>query len=117
VTADVEPLIAATDGATASAIKELMRRAVLRVLDTDPLAEPAVVDDAVLRAVVADFGSEALALSRSLLGGSGDGSGPGGLRERRSSSQGPPGFGGPGGMPPPPGSMPHFGPMGGMFRG
>ncbi len=73
VTADLEPLIAATEGATASAIKELMRRAVLRALGADPAAEIPVIDDAVLTAVLADFVSETQALSRSLLGAGGDG--------------------------------------------
>ncbi|MGS0686571.1 AAA family ATPase [Nakamurella sp. GG22] len=82
VTADVEPLVAATEGATASAIKELMRRAVLRALDADPSVDPPVVDDGVLAAVLQDFVSETQALSRSLLGAGGepgnDGAGPAG---------------------------------------
>lgn len=72
VSADLEPLIAATEGATASAIKELMRRAVLRALDTDPSVNPPVVDDAVLASVLQDFVSETQALSRSLLGAGGE---------------------------------------------
>ena len=51
-----------------------MRRAVLRAIDRDPGADPPVLDDAVLAAVVADFTSEAQALSRALLGGGSDGS-------------------------------------------
>lgn len=70
VTADLEPLVAATEGATASAIKELMRRAVLRALEGDPPLDPPVVDDAVLAGVLQDFVSETQALSRSLLGAS-----------------------------------------------
>ena len=72
VTADLEPLINATEGATASAIKELMRRCVLRALDNDPALDPPVVDDAVLASVLQDFVSETQALSRSLLGAGGD---------------------------------------------
>jgi hypothetical protein len=68
VTADLEPVVVATEGATASAMKELMRRAVLNALDRDPTADPPLVDDEVISAVVAEFGSEAQALSRSLLG-------------------------------------------------
>ncbi len=72
VTANLEPLIDATEGATASAIKELMRRAILRALDGDPLVEPPVVDDAALGAVLQEFVSETQSLSRSLLGAGGD---------------------------------------------
>jgi hypothetical protein len=45
VTADLDPAVAATEGATASAMKELMRRAVLRTLERDAdagLIEPPV---------------------------------------------------------------------------
>jgi len=78
VLADLDPVVAATEGATASAMKELMRRAVLRALERDGDGRPGlstapVIDDDVMTAVVADFSSEAQALSRSLLGaGSGD---------------------------------------------
>lgn len=78
--ADLDPVVAATEGATASATKELMRRAVLRAIDRDPDADPPVLDDAVFASVMADFTSEAQALSRALLGGGFDGSpGSGGL--------------------------------------
>ena len=59
-------------------MKELMRRAVLRALDLDDDGRPTptavtVIDDDVMAAVVAEFSSEAQALSRSLLGaGPGD---------------------------------------------
>src|SRR6478752_2300806 len=43
VTADLDPAVAATEGATASAMKELMRRAVLTALERDPAADPPVV--------------------------------------------------------------------------
>ena len=39
VTADLDPAVAATEGATASAMKELMRRAVLRALERDADAD------------------------------------------------------------------------------
>lgn len=69
LTGDLGPAIEATEGATASAIKELVRRAVLAALDEDPDADPPVVTDAVLARVLADFTSERESLSRSLLGG------------------------------------------------
>ncbi len=79
VRADLDPVVAATEGATASAMKELMRRAVLRALERDDLdgrpgpGHVPVIDDDVMTVVVAEFSSEAQALSRSLLGaGSGD---------------------------------------------
>ena len=68
VEADLDPVILATDGATASAIKELMRRAVLNAIDQDPAKDPPVLDDAVMATVVEDFASEAQELSRALLG-------------------------------------------------
>jgi hypothetical protein len=73
VRADLGPVVTATEGATASAMKELMRRAVLRAVerDSDDLATRnavPVIDDEVMTAVVSDFSSEAQALSRSLLG-------------------------------------------------
>lgn len=68
IDADLAPVIDATEGATASAIKELMRRAVLLAIDLDPVVDPPVLDDAVLASVVADFASEAQSLSRALLG-------------------------------------------------
>lgn len=73
--ADLDPVIAATEGATASAIKELLRRAVLHAIELETSSVTTVLDDAVLAAVVADYTSEAEALSRALLGaGGGDGS-------------------------------------------
>ena len=68
VSADLDPVVLATEGATASAIKELMRRAVLSAIEQDPATDPPVLDDAVMTAVVADFASEAQELSRALLG-------------------------------------------------
>lgn len=68
VDANLDPVVTATDGATASAIKELMRRAVLSAIEQDPAADPPVLDDAVMARVIEDFASEAQELSRALLG-------------------------------------------------
>lgn len=107
VVADLEPLVQVTEGATASAIKELMRRAVLAALmadtdtgsdtgsDTDthtgdrpdPADAVPVVTDAVLGTVLQDYTRQREALSRAVLGGrtepepepeSGSGTEPGG---------------------------------------
>jgi hypothetical protein len=72
LSADLDRAVAVTEGSTASAIKELMRRAVLAALQGDPDADPVVVDGDVLGAVLADYTSERAALSRSLLGAAGD---------------------------------------------
>lgn len=97
VTADLTPLVEATAGATASAIKELMRRAVLAALagradgsepdggepggseagGGEPGGGAPVVTDAVLREVLADFTRQQQALSRAVLGGSTDTTAPG----------------------------------------
>lgn len=69
VTADFESAVAATEGATASAMKELMRRAVLRSLAPEVGADVPVVDDGVLADVLAEFAAEHQAPSRSLLAG------------------------------------------------
>ncbi len=73
IAADLEPAVAATEGATASAIKELMRRAVLAALDTDSGAgrDPVAIDDEVLARVLSDYASERESLSRALLGAGG----------------------------------------------
>jgi hypothetical protein len=73
VTGDLDRAVAVTEGATASAIKELMRRAVLAALRDGPDGETVLVDDAVLDAVLADYASERESLSRSLLGAGDDG--------------------------------------------
>jgi hypothetical protein len=72
VTDDLDRAIAVTEGATASAIKELMRRAVLAALRDEPERDPVVVDSAVMEAVLADYTSERAALSRLLLGAADD---------------------------------------------
>ncbi len=65
---DADPAIAADalDGVTASAIKELMRRAVLAAMEVS--ADEAVITDEILRAAVAEFLAEGAELTRSLLG-------------------------------------------------
>ncbi|TKV56155.1 ATP-binding protein [Nakamurella flava] len=71
VTADLTPLVAVTEGATASAIKEVMRRAVLAAFTADPDADEAapLITDAVLRGVLDEFTRQREALSRAVLGG------------------------------------------------
>lgn len=68
VDADLAPVVEATAGATASAMKELMRRAVLAALAANPGADPPIVDEPVLAAVVERFVADGEALTRSLLG-------------------------------------------------
>lgn len=68
VTADLEPAVRATEGATASALKELMRRAVLAALIADPHTDQPTIDDEILAGALEEFTSEAEALSRSLVG-------------------------------------------------
>ena len=74
----VAEVVAATEGVTASFIRELVRRAVLHALDTDPAASGAPNDDVAegggldgraLRAALAELSGERSALTRALLGG------------------------------------------------
>jgi hypothetical protein len=66
--ADAEPLVAATDGATASFIRELARRAVLHAIDEG--AEGQVrLDEPTLRAALDELLDERNSLTRSILGG------------------------------------------------
>jgi hypothetical protein len=66
--ADAEPLVTATDGATASFIRELARRAVLHAIDEG--AEGQVrLDEPTLRAALDELLDERNALTRSILGG------------------------------------------------
>lgn len=93
--ADLEPAVAATAGATASAMKELMRRSVLAAIEAAPSTDATpVVTDAILLAEVDRFVSDAEALSRALIGagsapdgsgddGAGDESGDDGAGEER----------------------------------
>ena len=65
---DPTRLIEATEGVTASFIRELVRRAVLRTLDRDG-AGPVRLDEAALQAALDDLAGERNALTRSILGG------------------------------------------------
>lgn len=74
-------VVAATEGVTASYIKELVRRAVLAALDTGE--QPLVLRQAHFDEVLAGMNAEHQALTRSLLGGGtvlGDGRPPGAFR-------------------------------------
>ncbi|GAB0105743.1 AAA family ATPase [Nocardia sp. JMUB6875] len=68
VTADLEPIVAATAGQTASFIKELLRRAALRAITAHPEQQQVSVDDADLTATLGEMNDAASALTRSLLG-------------------------------------------------
>lgn len=63
---DPEPIVTATDGATASFIRELARRAVLHTLDTGGEVR---LDEPTLRAALDELLDERNALTRSILGG------------------------------------------------
>jgi hypothetical protein len=63
---DPEPLVTATDGATASFIRELARRAVLRAIDHDGEVR---LDGPILRAALDELLDERNALTRNILGG------------------------------------------------
>ncbi|MFF4595518.1 AAA family ATPase [Amycolatopsis sp. NPDC001319] len=69
VTADLAPIVDATEGVTASFVKELLRRATLRSLAANPDAE-VVVGDAELGGALAEMADARNALTRSLLGAS-----------------------------------------------
>jgi hypothetical protein len=72
--ADLDPVVAGTEGVTASFIKEMIRRTVLVSLRAGE--RPPVLRDAHFTAVLAEMNSERHALTRSLLGvGDGDGDG------------------------------------------
>jgi ATP-dependent 26S proteasome regulatory subunit len=62
-------VVAATEGVTASFVRELVRRAVLRTLDTDP-AGPVTLQGPALDEALAELTDERSALTRALLGGS-----------------------------------------------
>lgn len=64
---DVRDLVAATDGVTASFVKEWVRRAVLRSLDG--VGDSRGLDEAALRAALDELLSQQQALTRSMLGG------------------------------------------------
>ncbi|MET8762741.1 AAA family ATPase [Lentzea sp. NPDC004782] len=66
---DASALVAASDGVTASFVKELVRRATLRALDDQPDAARVRLDEAAISAALTDLLDEKQALTRSLLGG------------------------------------------------
>jgi hypothetical protein len=92
VTTDLGPAVAATQGTTASAMKELMRRCVLAAIESspDPAAVPTVTN-AVLGEVVQQFVADARALSQAL-GGAGEASGFSGADGSDGTAGGPPRF-------------------------
>lgn len=69
LTADLGPIVEATDGMTASFAKELLRRASLQALSARP-DEDVVVGDQELRAALHEMKDARSALTRSLLGSS-----------------------------------------------
>jgi hypothetical protein len=72
VDADLDPVVAGTEGVTASFIKEMIRRTVLVALRAGE--RPPVLRDAHFAEVLAEMNGERHALTRSLLGfGTGDG--------------------------------------------
>jgi ATPase family associated with various cellular activities (AAA) len=82
--ADIPAVVAATEGVTASYIKELVRRAVLAALRAGQ--RPLVLHDAHFDEVLAEMNSEHQSLTRSLLGGDAtpaDARSPGARRPRR----------------------------------
>jgi hypothetical protein len=79
--ADLEPVVAGTEGVTASFVKEMIRRTVLASLRAGE--RPPVLRDAHFAEVLAEMNGEHQALTRSLLGvdpgeGASAGAGPGG---------------------------------------
>jgi len=69
---DPSRLVAATEGVTASFIRELVRRAVLRATGEEPVRldqRPVRLDEATLRAALDELADERNVLTRSLLGG------------------------------------------------
>lgn len=65
---DASRLVAATDGVTASFMRELVRRAVLRQLESTPPNRRVNLDEAALQTALDELSSERQALTRSLLG-------------------------------------------------
>ncbi|TNC27993.1 AAA family ATPase [Amycolatopsis alkalitolerans] len=66
--ADLEPVVAQTDGVTASFIKELLRRAVLHQLHAGVRENPVPVDDPALKQALREMNDSRESLTRSLLG-------------------------------------------------
>ncbi|WP_033292860.1 AAA family ATPase [Amycolatopsis jejuensis] len=71
VTADLAPVVEATDGVTASFMKELLRRSALRALAVRPDDSRVRIDDADLAAALAEMNDARSGLTRSLLGSQG----------------------------------------------
>ncbi len=65
---DASRLVAGTDGATPSFMRELVRRAVLKQLETAPPNQQVSLDEAALQAALDELSGERQALTRSLLG-------------------------------------------------
>jgi hypothetical protein len=66
VDADLNPVVAGTEGVTASFVKEMIRRTVLASLRAGE--QPPVLRDAHFAAVLAEMNDERHSLTRSLLG-------------------------------------------------
>ncbi|KAA9152409.1 ATP-binding protein [Amycolatopsis acidicola] len=66
--ADLEPVVAQTDGVTASYLKELLRRAVLHQMHEGVTGDPVPVDDAALAEALREMNESHNSLTRSLLG-------------------------------------------------
>ena len=75
VDADLDPVVAGTEGVTASFVKEMIRRTVLASLRAGE--RPPVLRDAHFAAVLTEMNGERHALTRSLLGVGSSGVGPG----------------------------------------
>ncbi len=81
VDADLDPVVAGTEGVTASFVKEMIRRTVLASLRAGE--RPPVLRDAHFSAVLTEMNGERHALTRSLLGVGQRGVGPGGEETAR----------------------------------
>ncbi len=80
--ADLDPVVAGTEGVTASFVKEMIRRTVLASLRAGE--RPPVLRDAHFAAVLTEMNGERHALTRSLLGvAPGSEESPGRYRRRR----------------------------------
>lgn len=66
--ADLEPVVAQTNGVTASFIKELLRRAILHQMHEGVREDPIPVDDAALARALREMNDSRESLTRSLLG-------------------------------------------------
>jgi len=66
--ADLEPIVAQTDGVTASFVKELLRRAVLHQVSRGVRETPVPVDDTAISVALAEMNDSRNSLTRSLLG-------------------------------------------------